>query len=817
MVKMLWQYEAPMDQLAIPGDEFSAFQRMSAHDGRRRLETKELIAGGNEDIRVSASFRYPQRRGDESTAVTTIQRPTKLEQFEQRVLGNDLEPLPKLEGIYNVARSVMLRGAAPKPIPPSRHSNKLVPPPQTKLEILGKQVEKHGDRVPLRKVTYYVMGKYSGTLPDPETAKFPKWVHETLSSRGYTVRDVINWIKVMRAPSATRAMEIMEKDASVWPKFLIQSLLYSNAPRSQMELVMIFDVVQEVWDNFDEGGKIRALVRMAELSAKRLPQGLPRIAKILTTSKFDGPKNIKVFNQVLGITANAYGSKQHDNYTTVHQLRNYIEDSMIVLLDRMEEKEIHVKIHTLRRIAAAKLAEDSEAAIDILRLGTPKRYVDLIKDMKGQEHDLALAYEVGKVDRQLSALEKEFIKGHILGRVTAKEMIRRLTTIQNWRVSTEETFSAWLEFLERRRELGPAPREAWIAILQMCHDEWTFPTPFWEEAFELLEEDGVLPNTTLLCLILKGIREEDVLDRVLETATTQYEQRMNDQIWQAYFQRLALTNTPRVLDIFLNAHTTDEAGGTMNTYNVMYWNILLHGLANESRRTNELIWTERAFDLISEMLRLNVFPSQQSLHAICKLGSWAGDKLQIKGIPAWKASLDSWHNFVIRPEDFRSDFFLPKIARLIPSQPTWRVFIRLAGNFGEYSEIFDATWAMLRFGVIPDHETLLDIDVFMQLSGDEERTLAVREMFREWLGRYPTPREVIWHYRRWLRAEVRAALASRDEKLRLNGPDAPVIRMIEAPRSKFSKDVLPEHNLLHETVIEQWERREKSKAWFERD
>jgi hypothetical protein len=104
----------------------------------------------------------------------------------------------------------------------------------------------------------------------------------------------------------------------------------------------------------------------------------------------------------------------------------------------------------------------------------------------------------------------------------------------------------------------------------------------------------------------------------------------------------------------------------------------------------------------------------------------------------------------------------------------------LAGNYGEYNEVFDATWAMLRFGVQPDWETLLDVDVFMQLSGDEERALAVREMFREWLGRYPTPREVIWHYRRWLRAEVRTVIG-RENMARLEEPDVSDAKRIEAP------------------------------------
>jgi hypothetical protein len=121
---------------------------------------------------------------------------------------------------------------------------------------------------------------------------------------------------------------------------------------------------------------------------------------------------------------------------------------------------------------------------------------------------------------------------------------------------------------------------------------------------------------------------------------------------------------------------------------------------------------------------------------------------------------------------------------------------------------------MLRFGVQPDWETLLDIDVFMQLSGDEERTLAVREMFREWLGRYPSPREVIWHYRRWLRAEVRTALDN-ERRERLAGPDAPTTKQIAGPQAVM--DVLPDREIHEETVVQQWARREAAKPWFEQD
>ena len=754
-----------------------------------------------EKLIMSAPFKHARRRGDEN-ALTTHRHLTKLDQFHRRVLSGEAEPLPRLRGLYNSARSINFRPTIrqQQTIQPVR-ANKLSRP-QTQLEVLGKQVEKHGNRVPLRKITFFFMGRHSHALPHADKLSLPRWAEDALTARGYTAKDVLNWIQVMRATNATQAFEIMERNESVWPKFLIQSLLYSSSPRTQSELVKIFSVVHGIWNTFDQAGKGRVLIRMAELSAKKLPQGLPRVADLVSNTEFNGTKSaLKVCNELLSITADAYHHKQHQNYTSIAELRDFMDYAMITLLDKMSNNGIHVKIRTLRKIAAAKLAEDSDAAISILRVGKPRKYVDLLEDMKGQEEDLALAYEIAKVERQLSGLEREFLKGHLLGRVTSKEMVKRLTTIQNWRVSSQETFSAWLEFLDRRRLLGPAPKDAWISILQVCHDEWTFPGEFWEEAFDLMEEDNVLPNSTLLCLVLRGIKDMNVLDRILETATTIHFQRMNDQIWQVYLQRLSIN------------HTTDSAAGTMDTLNIYYWNILLNGLAMESERTNDVVWTTRAFDLLAEMERLSIFPSQQTLSAVCKLGNWGGDKVRIKGVPAWRAALDQWHEWIIRPEDFGFLFNLPGIVRLIPSQVSFRKFIRLAGNYGEYAEIFDASWGMLRFGVMPDWETLLDIDLFMQLSGDVKRTLAVREMFREWLGRYPTPREVIWHYRKWLRAEVRMVVEQ--EKLRLASPENQVAKQIEGPRSlRRCPDAETHH---HETVVEQWLRREKEKPWFERD
>ena len=808
----------PMDPVIVSADDIAQLERTMMVDARKKLEKE----GGLDtvfDTRITASSFRHRRRGDEhyTRALSTNRRPTKIERFQRSVLGDDIEPLTPLKKIYEKARSTVLRPSIrQRPQYVHRPPPKLTMP-QTKLEIFGRQVEKLGDRVPLRKITYYIMGKYSKELPPPEKFKLPSWAREALNERGYTVLDAWKWVKVLRASNATEAFEIMGDDPSVWPKFLIQSLLFSSAPRSQGELVKIFGVVQEVWESFDHEGKMKALTKMTDYSAKKLPQGLPRVANLVAITDFEGPKAnermLNLCNQVLSLTADAYQTKQYQNYATLNQLRNYIDDSMITLLGRMAEKNVHVKVQTLRRISAAKLAEDAGAAIEILELAKPKKYVDLVEDMKAQEEDLALAHEVARTERQLSAIEKEFLKGHLLGRVRTKEMKARLNTIQNWRVSTQETFSAWLQFLERRRELGPAPKETWVSILQMCHDEWTFPTAFWLEAFELMEADGVLPDTVLLCLVLKGVKEMEVLDHILEVATTTYLQRMNDRIWTIYLQRLAINHTPRALEIFLNAHNTDCAAGTMDTLNVIYWNTLLNGLLLETRRTNDTVWITRAFDLLDEMERLSIFPSQQTISAVCRIGIWAGDKVQIKGKPAWKASLDKWHEWIVRPEDFSYSKNLNGILRLIPSQKTFRKFIKLTGTYGEYDEMFNATWAMVRFGVQPDWETLLDLEIFMQLSGEIERTTAVRQMFREWLGQYPTPREVIWHHRKWLRTEVRAALET-EERAGLIGPGEPALRQIEPP--KWRSDMLPDSEVHEETVVEKWMRREREKPWFER-
>ena len=99
----------------------------------------------------------------------------------------------------------------------------------------------------------------------------------------------------------------------------------------------------------------------------------------------------------------------------------------------------------------------------------------------------------------------------------------------------------------------------------------------------------------------------------------------------------------------------------------------------------------------------------------------------------------------------------------------------------------------------------------MQLSGDVERTLAVREMFKEWMGRYPTPREVIWHYRKSVRTEMK----TRDERIMLEAPVPHEDKPADAVRSGDA--VEPEAEVRHETVVERWFRRERAKPWFERN
>jgi hypothetical protein len=186
--------------------------------------------------------------------------------------------------------------------------------------------------------------------------------------------------------------------------------------------------------------------------------------------------------------------------------------------------------------------------------------------------------------------------------------------------------------------------------------------------------------------------------------------------------------------------------------------------------------------------------------------------------------VDKWHEWVVRPEDFGHNFDLNGVARLVPSLKSWRKFIRMTGNFGEYDEVFDATWAMLRFGVEPSWECMLDVDLFMQLSGDHERTKAVRKMFQEWVGNYPRPKEVLAHYRRWLRTEITLQLTTRPSEPHvledpnaqtLANADTPVAESIEVPTR--TGDLLAEPEIHTETVVEKWLRQEREKPWFERD
>jgi len=819
------ELDVPVEEkIVVNAEDLSRLESTLANDAKTRIEGKMETL--NQQIVETLDAR-PSWRGSSlvtikskrmSRALIAQQRLTKLQKFRRLVLQDDDTPLPRLRRLYESARSTLFRPTI-RPSPRSRHppKNKFPHPPQSQLDLLGKQVKHLGDRIPLRKITFYVLGKYPKRLPQESEFQLPAWAVDTLQQRGYTTKDVLNWAKVIRARNAIQAMAGMEPPGGEWPKFLVQWLLFDSTLRSQWQLVKIFELVSAKWQAFDQDTQIRALFRMAELSAKKLPRALPSIPSLLTSTDFkDDQTASRLYNNLLALTADAYRTKQRENYTPVHQLRNYIDQALIDLLGLMAERDIRIDVRTLRKIASAKLAEDSEAAISILELGKPKRYVELVEDMKGYEEDLALAYEVRTIERQLSSIEREFLKGHLLGRVPSKELVKRLATIENWRVSAEETFTAWLDFLDRRRTLGPAPTANWINILQICHDEWTFPAPFWEEAYELMEEDGVFPNTTLVCLVLKGLRDVESLDYVLERVTTRHGQRMNDQIWEVYLRRLSINHVGRALEIFLTAHTTDSAGGTMDTLNVVYWNTLLSGLNLEARRTNDLIWISRAFDLLPEMERLSIFPSQHTISEVCKLGIWGGDKISIRGEPAWQAALKQWHNWVVRPEDFGYNFKLPAIVRLIPSASTWRKYIRLTGTFGQYRDLFAAAWAMVRFGVRPDWELLLDLEMYMQQSGDEERTLAVREMFREWLDSYPSPGEVIWHHRklqrRFLKSKQeadRARLEAAEEVPEIEGPG-------ESTEVKLVETESQELEVVGETVVDQWIRRERAKPWFER-
>ena len=765
------------------------------------------------------------------------------------MLDADDEQLPRLRGLFRSARSVSrlrskaIRRNLRKP-PPAKKLNPFVPP--SEIQIYEDSLRKPYKKDLSHEILYHYLKEYEkfsfvpATLPPPPMKDFPDWALEALSSEGYLSDDLVSWIRAVRAKTVSEAFKIMDKGKRDWPKHLVYFILHTPKPKTQNDVVRTFSLIEEKWECFDPKQRPSLLLTMAEIASNRLPKALPRIAHRFANSGFNketlavGSKQ-EFSNKLIRITAEAIRIKSHENYTSLPELRNYVNESLILLLDKLATSNISIEPSTLDEIFYATLAEDTDAYLAIRRLMRPHQYVQLLKRLNGQQEGLALAHEMSKVETQLSILEREFVRGHLLRRLPLEGMFKRLTTINNWRVSAQETFSAWIDFQKRRDVEGPAPKEAWNEILRICHDEWTFPSAFWEEAFDLMEMDRVLPDTNLLCLVLKGIKEPEALDSILETATTRHFQRMNDQIWQIYLQRLSITDPPRALEIFLNAHNTDSAAGTMDTLNVYYWNILLHGLAVESRRTNDMVWVTRAFDLLAEMERLSIFPSQHTLNAVCKLGQWTGDKCLINGVPAWQAALDKWHEWIIRPEDFNFEKYLPGIARLIPSQQSFRSYIRLAGNHGAYAEVFDASWAMVRFGVQPDWGTLLDLDVFMQLARDPERTLAVREMFREWLGEYPSVGEVMTYYRSYLRTEAEKLSSSLDA---IEGPKPDAaqevyprfktrVKSLAANTQKGSIPLIGTREEIregekrlgeeeNETVVGSWLRRQRELPWFER-
>jgi hypothetical protein len=248
----------------------------------------------------------------------------------------------------------------------------------------------------------------------------------------------------------------------------------------------------------------------------------------------------------------------------------------------------------------------------------------------------------------------------------------------------------------------------------------------------------------------------------------------------------------------------------MDTLDVEYWNIMLHGLATQYKQTKDPIWVERSFNLLDEMNRLVVFPTQESLKAVIRMGEAAGDRVYVTGgeekgkTAAW-AAIEQWFKWVIKPEDFDYEFPLSRSVRLHPSQSLFRRFFRLCGKAGDFATVYNTTYALVRFGVIPHWETLLDIDLFMQLAQDETRTITTREMLKEWLKVYPTPREVYAHYRK---RYGRPLMKQREEEMYelplFNTPDH-VPKLLEAP----TMEIAP-------TVVDEWLSREGAKPWFER-
>ena len=735
-------------------------------------------------------------------------------------INKPIDPLLDFEGppVHLLRRVIeYARRAAYRPIArkkrPTKYRKRVHPVrPRTPRELLGREVKKHGEKVPLRKVTYYVLSQYRWKLPSAAKFRLPEWAEAAMSARGFRAEDALAWARVLRAKNATGAFAIMDEMDAVWPKFLVESLLHSNKKRTQTELFKIISLVEYTWDRFDQGEKIAAAVRMAELAAKQLPHSLSRIAKLVSTTEFQGRQpNLKVFNNLLALTADAYHLRDHHIYTTVNLLRDKMEHAMIKLLRRMEEDEIEVTVGSLTKVGASKLGEDQKAAVQIIRLGDPSVYIALVNGVVAGTTDSAMTYEIEKVESQLSAVERAFIRAHLVGRVTSAELAKRLAVIRRWRVSTAEIFSAWLDFFNKRQHVGKAPRANWADILKVCLKEYKFPDEFWEEAFLMMEADRCFPSTELTCLVLQGIRDTDTLERIVENLTSRHFQRMNDKIWKVFLTRLSLENAPRALEIFLDAHQIDSAQNTMDTLDVEYWNIMLHALANEYNQTKDPIWVGRCFNLLDEMNRLVIFPTQESLKAVLRMGEAAGDRVYVEGgeekgtTAAW-AAIDQWFKWVIRPEDFDYEFPLSRSVRIHPSQSLFRRFFRLCGKAGDFATVYNTTYALLRFGVIPHWETLLDIDLFMQLAKDETRTTTTREMLREWLKVYPTPREVHLHYRnKYGRPLVKEREQEMYENLPLfNTPDY-VPKFLEAP---------PKH--VPPTVIDEWLSREGAKPWFER-
>ena len=173
------------------GEEFTRYQK-SLELGGAKFE-KALAKSLTEEntLIMDAPFKYARRRGDEyfeSIALSSHRRPTKLERFQQRVLNDENEPLPRLRSLYNSARLVNFRPAVRQQPQTQPSPQNKVTRPQTKLELLGKQVQKHGDRVPLRKITFYVIGRHGNVLPRPDRFRLPKWAENSSDCKRIQVK-----------------------------------------------------------------------------------------------------------------------------------------------------------------------------------------------------------------------------------------------------------------------------------------------------------------------------------------------------------------------------------------------------------------------------------------------------------------------------------------------------------------------------------------------------------------------------------------------------------------------------------------------------